>query len=57
MLEELNAFLEPIRKRRQEFEKDKAYLKEVALEGTKKAYEVTQETLAEVKKVMHLIYE
>lgn len=56
LLEELNAFLEPIRKRRQEFEKDKAYLKSVILEGTEKAHEVTQKTLREVKDVMYLEY-
>jgi len=56
LLEELNAFLEPIRTRRKEFEKDQGYLKEIVLEGTKKAYDVTQKTLAEIKKAMHLIY-
>lgn len=57
LLEELNAFLEPIRKRRQEFLKNKGELQKIMLAGTQKAYEVTQQTLVQVKKAMHLIYE
>ncbi|MCF7900543.1 tryptophan--tRNA ligase [Candidatus Babeliales bacterium] len=56
LLDELNAFLEPIRKRRAEFEKDKAMVLKMILSGTKKAQEVTQKTLHEVKTAMHLIY-
>jgi tryptophanyl-tRNA synthetase len=56
LLEELNTFLEPIRTRRQEFEKDKGQVLKMILDGTKKAQELTQKTLYEVKTAMHLIY-
>ena len=56
LLDELQAFLEPIRARRALFEKNPDEVKKILMEGTKKADEVTQKTLAEVKEVMHLIW-
>lgn len=56
LLDELNAFLEPIRKRRAEFGKDTSTVLKMILSGTKKAQEVTQKTLHEVKKAMCLVY-
>lgn len=56
LLEELNALLEPIRTRRKTFEQDKAQLEKILKSGTQHAQEVTQKTLTEVKKAMHLNY-
>lgn len=56
LLEVLNGVLEPIRERRKEFEKDKAGVMQILLNGTKVANEVTQKTLAEVKEAMFLNY-
>lgn len=56
LIEELEAFLQPIRKRRAEFAKDPGQVMKMLKDGTQKAHEVTQETLAMVKKAMHLNY-
>lgn len=56
LLDELNTFLEPIRERRKQFEKDPAQVMKILLEGTQQAHQVTQKTLQEVKEAMHLIY-
>jgi len=56
LLEVLDAYLLPIRTRRQEFEKDKGQLMELLLKGTEKAHEVSQKTLTEVKEAMYLNY-
>lgn len=48
--------LEPIRKRRTEFEKDIPYVYEILRKGTEKAREVASRTLAEVKKAMRINY-
>lgn len=56
LLEVLEACLAPIRERRKLFEKDKAQVMDIALTGTKHAYEVSQQTLLEVRKAMHLDY-
>ncbi len=56
LLEVLNAFLEPMRERRKEFEKDKTGVMKILFEGTKVANEVTQKTLVEVKEAMFLNY-
>lgn len=56
LLEVLNGVLEPIRERRKEFEKDKAGVMQILLNGTKVAHETTQKTLAEVKEAMFLNY-
>ena len=54
LTEALNAFLEPIRVRRRQFEDDKGYAEEVLYEGTLRAREVGEETLQEMKKAMGL---
>lgn len=50
----LNAFLDPIRKRRAEIEKDPDQLAEILKRGTKKARLEAQKTLEEVKEAMGL---
>lgn len=52
----LNNFLEPIRKRRAEFEKDPEIAEKILKEGSAKARAVAQETLAAVKKAMKMNY-
>jgi len=56
LVEQLDALLAPIRKKRAEFAKDPAQVLQIALDGTRVANEVTQATLAEVKAAMHLVY-
>lgn len=50
----LQALLEPIRERRLQFSADKAALMEILQAGTERAREVTQQTLAEVKRGLGL---
>lgn len=50
----LQTLLEPIRERRLQFSADKAALMEILQAGTEKAREVTQQTLAEVKRGLGL---
>lgn len=52
----LNNFLDPIRKRRAEFEKDPQLVEKILKEGTEKARQEAQKTLEEVKKAMKLGY-
>ena len=52
----LEAFLSPIRLRRQEFAKDPAWVMQIVLEGTAHAQEVAAKTLKEVKEAMQLNY-
>lgn len=54
--EVMQEFLEPIRNRRLELEKDVDYVNKVLLEGTKKARAKAKETLKEVKDAMKLNY-
>jgi len=56
LIEVLNAFLDPIRERRNELAKDPQAVLEVVHEGTRKTQEVAQQTMAEVKKAMCLDY-
>lgn len=56
LIDVLNAMLEPIRERRQAFEKDKKGVMDILFKGTQHAHEVTQQTLKEVKEAMHLNY-
>jgi len=48
--------LEPIRKKRREFEKDIPYVYEILRKGTEKAREVAASTLADVKRAMKINY-
>lgn len=52
----LNNFLDPIRKRRNEYEKQPELVEQILKEGTQKARVEAQKTLAEVKKAMKLDY-
>ena len=52
----LNNFLDPIRQRRAELEKDPELVEKILIDGTKKAQEEAQKTLAEVKKAMKIDY-
>lgn len=56
LLEKLQAFLTPIRERRQEFAKDPAMVMDIIFKGTERAREVAEKTLAEVRKAMRLDY-
>lgn len=48
----LNAFLDPLRDKRQEIEEKSGYVDEVLYDGTMKMREVARETLIEMKKAM-----
>lgn len=52
----LNEFLDPIRKRRAEYEKQPELIEKILKEGTEKARIEAQKTLQEVKKAMKLDY-
>lgn len=54
LAEVLNEVLEPIRRKREEFVKEKSKIEDILVEGRKKAKKVTLETLAEVKKLVGL---
>jgi tryptophanyl-tRNA synthetase len=56
LIEVLNNFLEPMRLRRKELEKDPKAIMKILEEGTEKAREVAKETLREVKRVMKIEY-
>ena len=54
LMEVLNEFLDPIRKRRIEFEKQQGLVEKILEEGTKKVRSEASETLNQVKKAMKL---
>lgn len=54
--EVLQAVLEPIRKRREEFAKDPAFVMDVLKRGSERASVLANQTLQEVREVMHLNY-
>jgi len=54
--EVLQAFLAPIRKRREELAKDPVAVMQIVRQGTQKAYETAAETLKDVRKAMCLDY-
>lgn len=56
LLEVLEGFLEPIRKRRSEFAKDPAEIMHMLREGTRKGRETAGRTLAGVRRAMRLDY-
>lgn len=56
LAEILNNFLDPIRKRRAEYEKQPELVEKILKEGTEKVRAEAQKTLEEVKKVMKLDY-
>ncbi|MDP8217434.1 MAG: tryptophan--tRNA ligase [Candidatus Theseobacter exili] len=54
--ETLTIFLEPIRERRKEYEKNPKVIDEILMEGTKRARKVTNTTMSEVRQAMHIDY-
>ncbi|HKZ00391.1 MAG TPA: tryptophan--tRNA ligase [Syntrophales bacterium] len=54
--EVLQAFLAPIRQRREELAKDPVAVMQIVRKGTQKAYEAAAQTLADVRKAMRLDY-
>lgn len=56
LVEVLEEFLEPIRKRRAEFESQPDLVEKILKEGTVKAIEEAEKTLAEVKRAMKIDY-
>lgn len=54
--ESVNDFLTPIRERRAELERDSDYIKDVLHEGNRKALEIAEATLAEVREAMRMVY-
>lgn len=52
----INAFLEPMRKRRAEFEREPGYLREILDKGQEKVRAIGSETMAQVKNKMGMIY-
>lgn len=52
----INAYLDPIRKRRMELAKDKAYLAKVLREGTVRAQEESEKVMKKVRTAMHYDY-
>ena len=56
LIEVINSMLNPIRKRRAEYEKNIPEIKKILINGTKKAREVAGETLNRVRKSMQIDY-
>lgn len=56
LIEVLNAFLDPIRLRRKEWEADLGQVMHILYEGTNKTHIVAQETMQEVRKAIRLDY-
>ena len=56
LLDALQAFLEPIRKKREEFAKDPQHVMQILFKGTERANAVASETLRQVRKAMRLDY-
>lgn len=52
----INGFLEPIRKRRKEFENDQRYLRMILDEGRQKIREIGINTMQEVREAMNMVY-
>jgi tryptophanyl-tRNA synthetase len=56
LLEVLEAFLLPIRTRREQFAKDPAAVMQILHQGSQRAAEVASQTLAQARQAMHLNY-
>ena len=50
-----NEELRPLRQKRAQLEKDPAYIRSVLLDGVKKAREIAEQTLSEVREVMNMV--
>ena len=54
--EAVNGYFEPIRERRHQFEQDLDYVKDVLHEGNRRANQIAEATLAEVREAMGMVY-
>ncbi|MGI6045516.1 MAG: tryptophan--tRNA ligase [Eggerthellaceae bacterium] len=54
--ESVNSYLEPIRSRRAELEKDPDYIHDVLADGNKRANKIANTTLEEVREAMGMVY-
>ena len=54
--EAVNEYFAPIRERRQRYENDLNYVKDVLHEGNHRANEIAEQTLAEVQEAMGMVY-
>ena len=54
--EAVNSYFEPIRERRHQYENDLGYVKDVLAEGNRRANEIAEATLAEVREAMGMVY-
>ncbi|WP_251179370.1 tryptophan--tRNA ligase [Adlercreutzia agrestimuris] len=54
--ESVNEYLAPIRERRRELEQDMDYIKDVLHDGNKRANQIANATLDEVREAMHMVY-
>ena len=54
--EAVNSYFEPIRERRRRFEQDLDYVKDVLHEGNRRANEIAEATLNEVRETMGMVY-
>ena len=54
--ESVNAYLAPIRERREEIASKPGYVEEILHEGNRKANEIANETLNQVREAMHMVY-
>ncbi|MDO4806171.1 MAG: tryptophan--tRNA ligase [Coriobacteriales bacterium] len=54
--ESVNAYFEPIRERRRELQKDMDYIRDVLADGNRRANEVANATLDEVRAAMGMVY-
>ena len=54
--ESVNNYLAPIRERREELTKDPAYIADILAEGNRRANEIANETLGEVREAMGMVY-
>lgn len=52
----VNGYFEPIRARRAELEQDRDYIKDVLADGNRRANEIADQTLAEVREAMGMVY-
>ena len=54
--ESVNGYLAPIRERREELAKDPTYIADILAEGNRRANEIANETLGEVREAMGMVY-
>ena len=54
--EAVNGYFEPIRSRRAELEQDMGYIRDVLADGNRRANEIADATLAEVREAMGMVY-